>query len=122
MAHPFVYAELHSPEVERDGSFYSRLFGWKITRFPIPGKYYAEISPGEGLPGGLTEPQPQLRRFAGWLTYVGVDDLPAAVRKARELGATVVQEEVVIPDGGGRYAWILDPAGSPLGLWEKSKR
>jgi uncharacterized protein len=122
MSHPFAYAELHSPDVERAGSFYSRLFGWKVNRLPVPGKYYAEVQTGEGFPGGLTEPQAELKKFAGWLSYVRVDDLTAATARARELGATVVKDEVVIPDGGGRYSWILDPVGAPLGLWEQSKR
>jgi predicted enzyme related to lactoylglutathione lyase len=121
MAHPFAYAELHSPDVERSGDFYSRLFGWKVTRFPVPGKYYAELATGEGFPGGLTEPQPELQRFLGWLTYVEVDDLGTATARARELGATVVKNEVTVPDAG-RYSWLLDPAGAPLGLWEPARR
>jgi uncharacterized protein len=122
MSHPFVYAELHAADVDRAGAFYTGLFGWKVARFPIPGKYYAELQTGEGFPGGLTEPQPELQKFAGWLSYVRVDDLAASTRRARELGATVVKDAVVIPDGGGRYSWILDPTGAPLGLWEQPKK
>ena len=122
MSHPFTYAELHSPDPRRAGSFYAGLFGWKVNPFPIPGKYYAELATGEGFPGGLTDPQPELGRFTGWLSYVRVDDLEASTARARELGATVVKDVVVIPDGGGRYSWILDPSGAPLGLWEQAKR
>lgn len=121
MAHPFTYAELHSTDVERAGAFYSGLFGWRITRFQMPGKYYADIDLGEGFPGGLTEPQDELRRFSGWLAYVRVDDLAAATARARELGATVVRELVTVPDCG-RFSWLLDPAGAPLGLWEPARR
>ncbi|MGC4001332.1 MAG: VOC family protein [Anaeromyxobacter sp.] len=121
MAHPFAYAELHSPQVPRVRAFYGELFGWTFTEFPVPGKFYAEIATGEGFPGGLTDPQPELRQFTGWLTYVKVDDLAAATEQARRLGATIVKANVQVPDAGA-YTWLIDPAGAALGLWQPIPR
>ena len=121
MASPFIYAELHSNDVQRAREFYARLFDWKITELPVPGKYYAEIGPGEGFPGGLTAALPEHEKFTGWLSYVKVKDLTAATEQARKLGATVVREDVQVPNEG-RFSWIVDPAGAPLGLWEPLAR
>jgi hypothetical protein len=121
MASPFIYAELHSNDVQRAREFYARLFDWKITEVPVPGKYYAEIGPGGGFPGGLTAALPEHEKFTGWLSYVKVKDLTAATEQARKLGATVVREDVKVPNEG-RFSWIVDPAGAPLGLWEPMAR
>jgi hypothetical protein len=50
-----------------------------------------------------------------------VKDLTAATEQARKLGATVVREDVQVPNEG-RFSWIVDPAGAPLGLWEPMAR
>jgi len=52
-----------------------------------------------------------------WLAYVAVDDVRAMTERARELGATIVQDVMEI----GSYGWssiLVDPTGATLALWQ----
>lgn len=69
----------------------------------------------QGIPGHFTalghEP------FHYTLFYVNVDDIEAYIAKAQGLGAKVVVPKVDIP-GYGSFAWIADPDGNTVGLWQ----
>jgi predicted enzyme related to lactoylglutathione lyase len=77
---------------------------------------YTMINVGEGTGGGMfafaegAEPP-------HWLAYVGVDDIEAATRKARELGATVLQDVMEIGEYG-RMSVIRDPTGAEIAMWQ----
>lgn len=49
--------------------------------------------------------------------YVGVDDLQVALTRAEELGGTTVVEPTPIP-GFGAFAWVRDPGGAVIGLFQ----
>lgn len=56
-----------------------------------------------------------------WLAYVGVDDIAASTNKARELGATVLQDVMEVGD----YGWlsvIMDPTGATIAMWKAKQR
>ncbi len=117
MANPFVHIELHTGDLARARDFYSRLFDWKLDDIPAPGgeMSYTLIGVGEGTGGGMAacpdDPSPR------WLAYVGVDDIEDATRRARELGATVLQDITEVGD----YGWlsvIRDPTGAELAMWK----
>ncbi len=55
----------------------------------------------------------------GWVPYVEVDDLPAAVMRARAQGATVIAEDFKGPAGDASF--IRDPGGSALALWKRAE-
>ncbi|MFZ5510149.1 MAG: VOC family protein [Pseudomonadota bacterium] len=118
MPNPFVHVELQTKNLARAKEFYSKLFGWKLEDLPMPGGAgtYTMISPGEGTGGGMFEnSDPNVPPH--WLAYVGVDDVRAATAKARELGATVVQDVMEV----GEYGWMsvfIDPTGAALALWQ----
>lgn len=117
MANPFVHVELHTGDLARAKDFYSRLFDWKLDDLPAPGGEmpYTLIDVGEGTGGGMAAcPKDQAPR---WLAYVAVDDIEAATRKARELGATVLQDVTEV----GGYGWlsvIRDPTGAEIAMWK----
>jgi predicted enzyme related to lactoylglutathione lyase len=48
-----------------------------------------------------------------------VDDLDALVAKLNARGVAVLKRE---DDANGRFAWILDPDGTKIELWEPKKR
>ena len=76
------------------------------------------INVGEGTGGGMfTNPDPAVPPH--WLAYVGVDNIEASTNKARELGATVVQDVVPVGDHGW-FSVIIDPTGATFAMW-KSK-
>lgn len=51
--------------------------------------------------------------------YVEVDDLPAALAQAQELGATVRIPIITTPDL--TFAMITDPEGNPVGMIQKKE-
>lgn len=117
MANPFVHIELQTNDLAAAKDFYSRLFDWKLEDIPAPGGMpYTMINVGEGTGGGMfTNPDPKVSSH--WLAYVGVDDIEASTIKARDLGATVLQEVMQVGD----YGWlsvIMDPTGAVIALWK----
>jgi hypothetical protein len=118
MANPFVHIELQTSDLAKAKDFYSRLFDWKLEDIPAPeGEMpYTIINVGEGTGGGMfANPDPKVAPH--WLAYVGVDDIEASTRKARELGATVLQDVMHIADYG-RLSVIRDPTGAVIAMWQ----
>lgn len=100
------WVELASAEPGRAQEFYADLFGWDPAgdRFKLGGRAVA----------GLTRTRPG--RPAGWLTYLTVDDLGAAVQRFAAAGGRCLSGPV---DGrGGQGAVVADPSGATLGLWQ----
>lgn len=117
MANPFVHIELQTHDLAQAKAFYAKLFDWKLEDIPAPGgPPYTMINVGEGTGGGMFEnPDPAVPPH--WLAYVGVDDIEASTRKARELGATVLQDVMEIAE----YGWlsvIRDPTGAVIAMWK----
>lgn len=118
MANPFVHIELQTKDLAKAKAFYSQLFDWKLEDIPAPGgdMAYTMINVGEGTGGGMfTNPDPKAPSH--WLAYVGVDDIEASTRKARDLGATVLQDVMQIGDHGW-LSVIMDPTGAVIAMWK----
>ncbi len=107
---PVVHWEIVAVDPDRQASFYRSLFNWEVGEGPL-----MQVAPGLGGP----EPGPAGHIRAGEAPavalYVQVRDLNASVRRAEELGATVVVEPFDLPDGP-TIAFVTDPEGNPLGL------
>jgi len=117
MANPFVHVELHTNDLARAKDFYSRLFGWKLQDMPMPGGgSYTMIDVGGGTGGGM-----MVNQAPGtpphWMSYVGVDDIQAATRKAKDLGAKVVADVMDVGEYGSMSV-ITDPTGATIAMWQ----
>jgi uncharacterized protein len=120
MANPFVHVELNTNDVGKAKGFYSKLFDWKMEDMKMDWGTYTIIGVGEGTGGGLMQnPIPNAPSF--WLSYVLVDDIEAATKKAKSLGATVCKDVTEVPDMGW-LSIISDPTGAMLGLWKAKAR
>jgi predicted enzyme related to lactoylglutathione lyase len=119
MANPFVHMELMSTDIDKAKDFYGRMFDWKLEDMPMEDMTYTMIRVGEGTGGGLMK-NPIPGAPSMWVAYVLVDDLAAATRKARSLGASVMKEATVVKDAGS-FVIVKDPSGGMLGLWEARK-
>ena len=117
MANGFVHVELHTSDLARAKEFYSKLFDWKLQDMPMPGGgSYTMINVGTGTGGGMmTNEAPGMPPH--WLAYVGVDDVRAATRKAKDLGAKVVVDVMEVGDYG-TMSVISDPTGATLAMWQ----
>jgi predicted enzyme related to lactoylglutathione lyase len=117
MGNAFVHVELHTNDLARAREFYSKLFDWKLDDVPMPGGgTYTMINVGSGTGGGM-----MVNQAPGtpphWLTYVGVDDIRASTRKAKELGAKVAVDVMDVADYG-TMSVIVDPTGAMLAMWQ----
>lgn len=120
MANPFVHVELNTNDTAKAKAFYSKLFDWKMEDLKMDWGTYTIIGVGEGTGGGLMQnPIPNAPSF--WLSYVLVDDVEAATKKAKSLGATVMKDVTEVPDMGW-LSIISDPTGAMLGFWKAKPR
>ena len=116
MANPFVHVELHTNDLTRARQFYTSLFDWKLQDVPMPGGTYTMIDVGGGTGGGMMVNQAP-GTSSHWVAYVGVDDIDASTKRAKELGAKVVVEVTEV----GSFGWmsvITDPTGATLAMWK----
>ncbi|MBV9204296.1 MAG: hypothetical protein JO037_02575 [Actinobacteria bacterium] len=93
----FVLSSPYAPEL---AGFYTQLFGWRAGpggAFTLSGRTVAQVRQGQG----------------GWLPYLTVPDLPAAIRQAGAAGASLAGPA---DDQPSLSAVIVDPTGTPLGL------
>jgi predicted enzyme related to lactoylglutathione lyase len=119
MANPFVHMELMSTDVDKAKDFYGKMFDWKLEDMPMADMTYTMIRVGEGTGGGLMK-NPIPGAPSMWVAYVLVNDLAAATRKAKSLGASVMKEATMVKNAGS-FVIINDPTGGMLGLWEAKK-
>lgn len=121
MANPFVHVELQTQDAEKAKKFYKSLFSWELQDIPTgQGGTYTLIGVGEGTGGGIMK-NPVPNAPSHWLAYVRVDDVAAATKKAKELGATVLQNRTEVPNFGW-FSVISDPTGAVLGLWQAKEQ
>src|ERR1700691_182450 len=116
MANPFVHVELNTTDVSKAKTFYGGLFNWKLEDIPMGGGSYTIIGVGEGVGGGIMK-HPVPGAPSAWLAYVLVDDIGAATKKAKSLGATMMKDVTEVM-GMGSLSIIIDPTGAALGLWQ----
>jgi uncharacterized protein len=111
----FTWSELHSSDVAKSKAFYSAVFGWdwggsdEYHEAQVSGRTIAGLMP---RPAGLPAEVPD-----NWLVYFGADDVDADVKKAVDLGATVIAEPADIP-GTGRFAVLSDPQGAVFAVFQ----
>ncbi len=121
MPNPFVHIELNTTDHRRAKEFYGQLFQWDLKDMDM-GEHgtYMLIGVGEGTGGGMMK-HPVPGAPSAWLPYVEVSDLSASTKKARQLGAQVVQENVPVQDMG-TFSIVVDPTGAAIALWETKKK
>jgi hypothetical protein len=108
-----VHIEIPSANFEASGRFYHELFGWKIT--PMPELDYALWEPSEGPGGGFNPVGPETK-VGDVLIHVDSDDIGADLKRAAELGGTVLKGKAEIP-GWGWYGVFRDPTGNAIALY-----
>ncbi len=115
----FIWYELVSPDPDASKAFYDAAVGWTVEPAPAgPVDYRMITAPDGGNTGGVMRLSPEMAAGgarAGWLGYVGVDDVDTSAAKVRELGGAVLMGPWDLP-GVGRMAVVSDPDGAPFYL------
>jgi predicted enzyme related to lactoylglutathione lyase len=112
MMHPVVHLELHTGNLARACSFYSRVCGWRVEQLEVGDRRYQTLDWGGGLEGGIVECGTSR---ALWIPYVEIPQIDDATELARQFGARVLLEPregpagcrsvVTVPDGGEIAFW-----------------
>jgi predicted enzyme related to lactoylglutathione lyase len=110
-----VHFEINADNPERAAEFYSKVFGWKISKWDGPMPYWL-VTTGEkgqpGIDGGI-----QKRTEPKGTTYntVDVPDVDEFVNKIKRAGGKVLKPKNTIP-GVGFFAYCEDTEGNIFGV------
>jgi uncharacterized protein len=110
------WVDLQSTDVDKAVAFYGALFGWDRQDLgPDAGGYGFFLKNGKMVAGVGPTMAPQ--QPSAWSTYINVSDADATVAKAKENGGTVAVEPMDVMTAG-RMAFVADPTGAVIGLWQ----
>ena len=113
-----VWFEIPADNVERARTFYGKLFGWKIDKFPGPTtKPYWLINTGNDDPsrnGGMME-----RQFPDHTitNYIAVPLVDKAAAKVEKLGGKICMGKTAVPNMG-YFVVCNDTENNQFALWE----
>jgi len=118
------WVDLQTSDQDAAKDFYAGLFGWTYDDQPMPdGPVYAMAQIGQDNVAAIA-PQPPDMAAAGvppmWNTYLAVDSVDDAVAKVEAAGGQVAMPAFDVMDAG-RMAFVMDPGGAAVGLWQAGK-
>jgi predicted enzyme related to lactoylglutathione lyase len=120
----FCWIELATTDQGTAKKFYSALFGWTISEFPLgPNEIYTMFKiDGRNVAAAYTlrPDQRELGVPAHWNLYVAVESADSAARRAKGLGAKMIAEPFDVFDVG-RMAVVEDPTGATFSLWQAKR-
>ena len=116
----FSWADLSTPDHAASKAFYTALFGWDAVDNDMgDGAWYSSMQlRGKPVAAIATNSPDHRDAPAEWAPYVTVPDAGATVARVSELGGTVVGDGAFDVYDYGRMAFIADPQGAGLRLWE----
>ncbi len=115
------WVDLQTSDQDAAKAFYAGLFGWTYDDQPMPqGPVYSMAMLG-GHPVAAFAPQSPDLAAAGappmWNTYLTTDSVDDAVTRVEAAGGKVAMAPFDVVDAG-RMAFVLDPAGAGVALWQ----
>ncbi len=121
-----VHFEIPTDDLERARTFYSSVFAWEITTFPMGGgvdytgatttpvdRDQNPTEPG-AINGALVDRSEDTPTTVVTVDVASIADTLAQVEAA---GGSTVHPRTQIP-GMGAYAYVKDTEGNVVGLWE----
>jgi predicted enzyme related to lactoylglutathione lyase len=113
-----VWFEVPADRPERAKTFYSKLFGWKIKKFPGMGDYWHIDTGGpDATPDGGMYPRKTPQQAI--TNYVAVPSVDAASAKVTKLGGKICMAKTPVP-GMGFFAICQDTEDNTFAIWERS--
>ncbi len=113
-----AWIETDSRDRATSRRFYEQLFGWTArddadADYTVFGQGGTDVAGLMDMPPGVPDEVPSY-----WLVYFAVDDVDAAVARARELGGTAATETMT--GGDMRFAVLEDPLGAVFAVLEQT--
>lgn len=120
----FCWVDLNAHDMAEAKDFYAAVFGWTCEDQSNPdGHLYGLFSHEGKNVAGVGEMSPEMKAMGIppiWNSYVNVEDCDQIVDRATSLGATVIVPTMEAGDAGS-MAFIQDPTGATVGLWQKNQ-
>jgi predicted enzyme related to lactoylglutathione lyase len=113
MGKPVVHFEIGCRDLPQAVDFYSQLFDWNITG-EAPAAMIDTRSAGRGATGHISSLGHEPHQYT--IFYVEVESLGDSLKKVEELGGKMLVPPIPLPTG--TFAWIADPGGNTVGLWQ----
>jgi predicted enzyme related to lactoylglutathione lyase len=114
---PVVHLELHTGNLARACSFYSRVCGWRLEQVEIGDCSYRAFDWGGGLEGGVVEFGASR---AVWIPHLDVSRIDESAECRRRFGASGLLEPL-----GGAAGWrsvVRVPEGGEIAFWQSKSR
>lgn len=111
MGRPVTHFEIGCRDSAKTSDFYAKLFDWQMTSMGPA----TMINTGGGIGGHITSLGHEPHNYV--TVYVEVDDLQGYLDKAGALGGKTLVPPVKLPGDQGSFAWMSDPEGNLIGLW-----
>jgi hypothetical protein len=113
----FCWHELYAGDNVTAFPFYAAIFGWeRLDEMDMgPMGKYVIFGQGDRQYGGMMTKPPNVPMPPAWGYYVEVDDLDAALARAKANGAKVVNGPMDVP-GNARVVQLTDPQGAYVSL------
>src|SRR5262250_3234727 len=118
------WVDLQTTDQAAAKAFYGALFGWTYDDQPMDaGAVYSIAKIGDGQVAAIAPQSPELAAAGAppmWNTYLAVDSVDDATAKVGPAGGTVAMEPFDVMDAG-RMAFVMDPSGAPVALWQANQ-
>ena len=113
------WVDLATTDLDAAKAFYSGVFGWTYADNEMDQGIYSFAKLQDHDVAAMSGMTPEMAEMMSpvWTTYLAVDDVAASVTKATEAGGSVMMGAQDVMDSG-RMAFINDPTGAAVGLWE----
>lgn len=129
-----VHFEIPVGDLAKAKAFYGSVFGWALQDWPMPDgttyvgahttpideKTRTPLKPG-AINGGIMKKNDAVKNVHGAVIAVNVTSIDATVTQIEKAGGSVVMPKIDMM-GMGFYAYVKDPDGNVLGLWEDAKK
>ncbi len=116
----FCWVDLSTSDQKGAKTFYSKLFGWEAEDIPVAENTTYSMMKKNGKSAAAISPQREKGTPTVWSSYVSVENVDAAAKKAKSLGGSVVMEPMDVMTEG-RMAVVKDPTGAYISVWEPKK-
>lgn len=118
----FSWADVSAPNPAASSAFYSALFGWDAEDQQMPdGSYmYTMFSKGGKATAGQGQHSAAMVEQGippMWNSYVSVDSVDDTIAKWAAAGGAVMMPAMDVMTSG-RMAFVVDPEGAAVGLWQ----
>ncbi len=126
MDHTIVHFEIPANDAEKLKEFYSKLFGWKIEKYPGPMEYWLIHTvpvDDKGMPlrpgvnGGMFKKE---RPENKPVNYISVESIDKCIEQVKALGGKIVQQKLEV-QGVGWVAIALDPEGNQIAMLQPAQ-